>query len=267
MPAPYFLLPLREEFLSLFSSLNPATHQANKCWQPSPKLKLKSAFPLWPADSSWLSLHVLTSCLQKHTLAPLLGGHVGCWPQGEGCLGKACSELEAPVGHLGGSAGKASPAAHGWASWWNPPHSRICIPLISSESPMCHSPSPFSPPSHAAHKPVFWTGGNRTVPVQLGKPGAHSPALISPSQERSQAENISQSPKLCRLGWGVLRVKSNHSPYPLWYIQSHIFLLQHCAGTSSLETGISTKALSSWVTNTVSSRGFQTVAQKGWSQA
>lgn len=60
------------------------------------------------------------------------------------------------MGLLGISAGKVFPATCGQTS--DGVHDaviKICVPLMPSRSPICHSPSLFPPASHAAHDLVL----------------------------------------------------------------------------------------------------------------
>lgn len=61
--------------------------------------------------------------------------------------------------------------AHGEARWqlldgvWHAV-GRICIPLMPSEHPICHSPISFPPSSHIAHDAVLRMEGERNEPLQ-----------------------------------------------------------------------------------------------------
>ena len=104
-------------------------------------------------------------------------------------------------------------------------------------------------------------------PTQLGKVSAHSHTLTFLLWRYHRLKSFLGT-ELCCLVEVVMQVKLSYFSYHLLCIQTHLFFLQHCAGTFSLETGTSTKAPSSvsdWLSKIMFSRGSQTVVKRAWS--
>lgn len=116
--------------------------------------------------------------------------------------------------------------------------SRICVPLMPYKHPICSSPSL----SHRAHTLIFWLGNKEvdlfgSVQHSLGSwTLPHCSQL--PLWEKSQAKKLSLGTELWHLRGRVAWTKWNCSFSLLGF-----FLLLCCAGSCSLETCISTKAI------------------------
>lgn len=114
---------------------------------------------------------------------------------------------------------------------------------MTSERPICCSPS--LSPSHSGwdkkKNGPLWQ--NSTL---LGKPGAHLHALTLSHQRNHKPRKWFLGTELCCLGGQMIQVKLFFFP-SLMCSDTHTYiyiLFQSCAGTSSLETWTSTKALS-----------------------
>ena len=110
--------------------------------------------------------------------------------------------------------------------------SRIYIPLMLLEKPVCCSLSPFLHLRsnvfilHVLRKKcALWL-----CPTQVGHQGAHLHTHSPLQQSKPQAENLSLGIELCCCRGGEMQVKENWSSYPLLGFQSQIFLAQQCAG-------------------------------------
>ena len=128
---------------------------------------------------------------------------------------------------------------------------RICTTLMPSKNPICYL---FPPPTHATHNSALWMGQENNGPfwqhaAQFEKLHANSHILTCPCRR-----NHWPGRSLLALSCAVLgeawcwKGKLFLLPCPM-HPNSYIFiLLQKCAGTSLLETWISTQKLScSWM--------------------
>ena len=125
---------------------------------------------------------------------------------------------------------------------------RVCIPLMHSESSSCHSVRFFPPSSHAAHDSVIWVEWEKyasfAVPHTAGEAECSftcSPFLL---WEKWRAEKTFLIPELCLLGrgCGVGKVKLFLLPSPLY---PNIFFAPVVCWYISTGKLISTKAFSS----------------------
>lgn len=146
---------------------------------------------------------------------------------------------------------------------------------MPSESPICHSPSLFPLPSHAAHNSLLWLGQERNGPlwkhpVPLGNLDAHSHALTFPCGRNHRREYLFWH-------WAVLpwerddtsQVKLFLLPPPiqpnLYYY--YYYFAPMARWNFSTNSWTSTKSLvHGWLSKTVFSRSSQTAAERGWSQ-
>lgn len=140
------------------------------------------------------------------------------------------------------------------------------------ESPTCHFPSLFPPPSQEAHDSVLWMGQESNGPfwqhsVQLGKPGAHSYGLTFLAEE-IMSEKFSLGSELCMPPWGrgdMSKVKRFLLPSPM-HLNLYFFLHQH-SGISPLDSGTPIKVLlPTGDYLRLFFRDSWTAAERGWSQ-
>lgn len=122
----------------------------------------------------------------------------------KGGRGEACRALGVLMGQLGGSAGGGILSGM-WLGFSNGIHDavRICVPLVSSESSICHSPCFFLPANHIVHNSVLWMVWQRNGPLwqppYSWKAGC-SPTLFLSHRRYHEPKKIFFGPSLCHLG-------------------------------------------------------------------
>lgn len=120
---------------------------------------------------------------------------------------------------------------------------------MSSENPICHSPSFLLLPSHAAHYLVLWMRWeiNKPLwkpPTQLRKLDTHSYFLTFPL-ERNHEQKGPLGTELCCPGRDTIWGKRRCASYLLPHVQTHLYFLQLCTRHLSQKTWTSTTALTS----------------------
>ena len=214
---------------------------------PRAVLKFKFVIFSWSADVRQFCV-ALTSYLPSKLLMPS-GFHQRANHREAVCADGTYGALWVPWISWGASVGKVPQwLMGGLLDGVHDAVSRILIPLIPSQHPVCHSLSPFIPPSPRDHDPGLWMGWERNRPLWQSLHFCGSQVLtqthsLFPVGSKGM---ISLGTELWGLGEGVTWVKSSCSFYPLLCSRIHIcmyiyILLELFYQTSGLAQRCSTK--------------------------
>lgn len=126
--------------------------------------------------------------------------------------------------------------------------SRIHVPLVPAECPICLSPSSFPSRRSAAQDSVLWMEWRRRRPLGkhpalLGRPGTDSHALTLPCRRNHRRRGSLLALSCAALEEGVIWVKSNCFSYPLQCILVISPCPRQCVESFPPETWISARAL------------------------